>query len=358
VLSKSFEVVFMEQMQLFAGLDMHTASITGTIKDETGTPVRVLKVDTSKEGVKRLFDRLQKKNITAVFEASRNWPYYVELLQPYCNKVIMAHPLKIRAIASARIKTDAIDSNTLSDLLRANLIPESYMPELNFVQLRELLRYTANLSNLRGQLKTKAKAILSREGKKCDFDEVTGKRARLWLKNLVLNDLNRKELDYTISLIDNLSSQITELNKTIEKEQYNYPEIDLLKSIPGIGTFSAMMIIAEIVNISRFETPNKLASYAGLVPSTYQSSQTQYSGRITKRGSKWLRWILTQCSHASVKTRNSHKLKSFYLRIERKKGKQKAMVATARKMLVIIWFLLNKNEYYAYRDGSICANGP
>jgi transposase len=347
----------MDQMRLYAGLDMHTASITGTIKDEEGTPVRVLKVETSKDGVKKLFDRLQKKNITAVFEASRNWPYYLELIQPYCNKIVMAHPLKVRAIASARIKTDAIDSNTLSDLLRANLIPESYMPELNFVQLRELLRYRTHLSIMRGQQKAKAKNILSREGKKCDFDEVTGKRARLWIKNIVLNDMNRKELDYAIILIDNLSVQIKSLDEQIEKEQYKYPEIELLKSIPGIATFSAMMIIAEIVNISRFETPGKLTSYAGLVPSTYQSSQTQYTGRITKRGSKWLRWILTQCTHASVKSQKSHKLKSFYLRIERKKGAQKAIVATARKMLTTIWFILNKNEYYAYRDGSICATG-
>ena len=116
----------MEQMQLFAGLDMHTESITCTIKDAKGNPVRVLKVETNKEGVRKLFDRLQKKYITAVFEASRNWPRYAELIEPYCNKVVMAHPLKVRAIASARIKTDVIDSNTLSDLLRADLIPESY----------------------------------------------------------------------------------------------------------------------------------------------------------------------------------------------------------------------------------------
>jgi len=340
----------MEQMQLFAGLDMHTESITGTIKDEAGNPVRVLKVETSKDGVKQLFARLQKKHIIAVFEASRNWPRYAELIQPYCNKVIMAHPLKVRAIASARIKTDAIDSNILADLLRANLIPESYMPPLDIVELRELLRYRASLSRMRGEQKTKAKNILSREGKKCDFDEVTGKRARLWLKNVDLNSLNRRELDYTVALIDNLSSEIAKYDKIIDELQYKYPEVDILKSVIGINTFSGMMILAEIADISRFPSPNKLACYSGLVPSTYQSSQTQYSGRITKQGNAHLRWILVQCTHACVKSRKSHKLKSFYLRIERKRGKQKAIVATARKMLTTIWHLLNKNEYYAYRD--------
>ena len=340
----------MEQMQLYAGLDMHQDTITATIKDDAGNNVRVIKTSTSEEGVKKIFERLRKKNIHAVFEASKNWPYYAGLLTPYCNKLVMAHPLRVRAIASARIKTDAIDSNILSDLLRANLIPESYMPSLDIVQLRELLRYRAGLSRLRGQFKTRAKSILSREGKKCDFDEVTGKRARLWLNNLLLNDLNRMELNYIVSIIDNLSAEIKKLDQTIEKEQYKFPEVDILKSIIGINTYSAMLIIAEIADFSRFESPNKLASYAGLVPSTFQSSQTQYTGRITKRGSKWLRWILTQCAHASIKSKKSHKLKTFFLRIQRKKGKQKAIVATAHKMLVIIWHLLQKNEYYACRN--------
>ena len=340
----------MEQIQLYAGLDVHKDSITGTIKDEMGNPVRVLKVETSKEGVKKLFDRLPKKTMKAVFEATRNWHYYAELLTPHCNELIMAHPWKVRAIASARIKTDAIDSNILADLLRTNLIPESYMPTLEIVELRELLRYRATLSRTRGELKAKAKNILAREGKTCEFDEVSGKRARLWLNNLLLNGLNRRELDYTVSLIDNLSNEIKSLDIQIEKEQPKYPEVDLLKSIIGIGTYSAMLIMAEIVDISRFPSPGKLAAYAGLVPSTYQSSNTCYNGRITKTGSKWLRWILTQCAHASVKSRKSHRLKIFYLRLARKKGKQKAITATARKMLTIIWHLLNKNEYYAYRD--------
>jgi transposase len=291
-----------------------------------------------------------RKKISAVFEASRNWPYYTELLAPYCSSLKMAHPLKVRAIASARIKTDAIDSNILSDLLRANLIPESHMPSFGIVQLRELLRYRAGLSRLRGELKTKAKSILSREGKKCEFDEVTGRRARLWLNSIMLNELNRKELDYVVSLIDNLSGEIKKIDGSIEKEQHRFPEADILKSVVGIKTFSALMIIAEIADIGRFPTPDKLASYAGLVPSNYQSSSVQHSGRITKQGNSWLRWILVQCSHASVKSRATHKLKRFYLRLERKKGKQKAITATARKMLTTIWHLLNKNEYYIHRE--------
>lgn len=343
----------MNKMKLFAGLDMHGETTTGTIKDEAGNPVRVLKVETSQEGIRHLFGALKNKHVTAVFEASRNWPYYSSLLRPHCDKIVMAHPLRVRAIASARIKTDSIDSNILADLLRADLIPESYMPAQDIVEMRELLRYRASLSAQRGKLKAKAKNILSREGKKSEFDAVTGKRARLWLNSLPLGELNRKELNFTLFLLDKTTDEIGSLDAKIEKEQYKYPEIDLLKSLPGISTFSALMILSEIGDISRFDSPEKLAAYAGLVPSTYQSSSTQYNGRITKQGNRWLRWITVQCVHAGIKCRKSHKLRSFCLRLEKKKGKQKAVVATARKMLTIIWHLVNKNEYYAYRDTTI-----
>jgi len=138
------------------------------------------------------------------------------------------------------------------------------------------------------------------------------------------------------------------LDKIIEKEEYKYPEVDILKSIIGIDTYSGMLILAETADMTRFQSPKKLTSFAGLVSSTHQSSNVCYNGRITKQGSKWLRWILIQCANASVKSRKNHRLKRFYLRIKRKKGHNKAIVATARKMLTLIWHLLDKNEYYAY----------
>ena len=115
----------MEQLELFAGLDVHKDSITATIKDDAENPVRVLKVETSKDGVNYLFRNLPKVN--AVFEALRSWTYYASLLRPYCKELVMAHPLKVRAIASALIKNDKIDSNVHCDLLKADLIPRSYM---------------------------------------------------------------------------------------------------------------------------------------------------------------------------------------------------------------------------------------
>jgi len=337
----------MEKMTIYAGLDMHTKTTTGTIKDEKGNVIRCLEVETSKEGIKFLFNGLKNKTIHAVFEASRNWFRYAELLKPYCDKIIMAHPLKVRAIASARIKTDKIDSDILSDLLRGNLIPESYMPDKIYVDLRQFLRYRAGLSRLRANIKIKIRDILSREGKTCEFQDVTAKKARIWLSSLDLNDLNQHELDYMLELLDNFDKKIKHLDKEIEKKQYQFPEVDILKSVIGISTYSALLIIAEVGDFTRFPTADKLSAYAGNTPSIHQSSSTCYTGRITKQGNKWLRWILTQCTHASIKSRKPHKLKQFYNRIAKRRGKQKAIVATSRKMLTTIWHLIHKNEFYA-----------
>jgi transposase len=139
---------------------MHKDSITATIKDDAGNPVRVQKVETSEEGVYCLFRRM--KNIKAVFEASRSWTYYASLLRPYCKELVMAHPLKVRAIASARIKNDKIDSNVLCDLLRAELIPKSYMPPQQIIELRETLRYRVSLGRLRAKVKNKVHNITYR----------------------------------------------------------------------------------------------------------------------------------------------------------------------------------------------------
>jgi len=329
-------------MQLFAGLDVHQDSITATIKDDAGNPVRVQKVETNEDGVCYLFKRMRK--VKAVFEASRSWTYYASLLRPYCKELIMAHPLKVRAIASARIKNDKIDSNVLCDLLLADLIPRSYMPPQQIIELRETLRYRVSLGRLRAKIKNKVHNILAREGKKCEFKSPFGSRARLWINHLELKQNNRRELEYNLSLIDNLSNEIAKLDKEIGGLKLAYPEVDLLTSIPGISTYSGLLILAEIGDISRFPTPQKLAAYSGLISSTYQSGENCYQGRITKQGSRWLRWILVECAHTSVKKK--HRLQRFYLRIKHKRGTQKAMVATARKMLTIIWHLLNKNQYY------------
>ncbi|MEM5793018.1 MAG: IS110 family transposase, partial [Candidatus Aenigmatarchaeota archaeon] len=147
--------------------------------------------------------------------------------------------------------------------------------------------------------------------------------------------------DQYLVLLRVLDYKIEETSKQISMLKEENPQAKLLTTIPGISEYSALLIMAEIGDIRRFKNAECLCSYAGLVPSTYQSGNKQYHGKITKQGSKWLRWILIQAANKAITRDNA--LQRFYKRLEQKKGRKIAIVATARKMLTYIYAMLTLN---------------
>ena len=157
-------------------------------------------------------------------------------------------------------------------------------------------------------------------------------------------------MDSSIASIEAINQQIDTVSKEISKYALlDNKDVKILLSITGIDIFSAMLISTEIVDVRRFSTPWKLVSYAGLAPSTRESSGKTKTGKITKQGSpSWLRWILVQC--ALVAIRYDAHLRTFYDRIRNRKGHATAIVATAKELLVIVWYMLNRKELYRYMD--------
>lgn len=125
-------------------------------------------------------------------------------------------------------------------------------------------------------------------------------------------------------------------------------DVKIILSMTGIDVFSAMLIVVEIVDVKRFSSPWKLVSYAGIAPSTRESSGKTKTGRITKQGSPWLRWILVQSAMTAV--RYDQRLRTFYERLKSRKGSAKAIVATAKEILVIIWYMLTRRELYRHMN--------
>ena len=156
-------------------------------------------------------------------------------------------------------------------------------------------------------------------------------------------------LDTSIASIEAINQQIDTVSKEISKYAGDNKDARILLSITGIDVFSAAMLIpTEIVDVRRFSTPWKLVSYAGLAHSIGESSGKTKTGGITKQGSPWLRWIPVQCALTAIKY-DVH-LRIFYDRIRNRKGHAKAIVATAKELLVIIWYMLTRNELYRYMD--------
>jgi len=328
-------------MKEYIGVDLGKRKAVVVKKDRQGRITGKVTLAVTQAALESFFSKQDRKS-QVVVEATGNWMYLYETIERYTPEVVLAHPLKTRAIAEARIKTDTIDATTLAELLRLDGIPKAYIPPRQVRDIRELLRYRASLVSVRVSLKNKIHAVLTKNGIDCTFSDVLGKSSQLWLKNLTLRPCYHQQIEGYLRIADALKSSIEEITEKIKGEVAESPQAQLLMSIPGISYYSALLILSEIGQIERFPDAKHLCSYAGLVPSIYSSGSKTYNGRITKQGSRWLRWILVEIStHAARGDQNFQKV---YRRVSRRRGSSTARVAVARKILTIIYAMLKKNE--------------
>ena len=338
--------------KLFIGMDLHKNTSTFCVKDCDGKLVASEKILTDKNDVGRFINYLKKdgSGLSLVMEPVSQWYYYADLIENLGVDVHLAHPMKVKAIASAKIKTDKIDAGILSDLLRADLLPEAYFSPKEVRGWKEQCRFRASLVNLRTQVKNKVHSILFKHALKHNFSNLFGKGGRIWLSSLDLKEPYKTNLDRYLFLIDNFTKLISEAEELIENTVKDNKQANLLVSIPGISYCSALTIISEIGDINRFISCKHLQSYAGLVPSTYNSGDKQVHGKITKRGSKWLRWIMIEAAHHQMLCKRIPGFGSYYNTLKKRRGSKAAAVATARKLLAVAWRLLKDNRPYEVSD--------
>lgn len=338
--------------KLFIGMDLHKNTSTFVVKDQAGKLVRSAKVLTDKNDVSRFINSLKGENnkLTLALEPVSQWYYYADLLEAMGVDVHLAHPMNVKAIASARIKTDKIDAGVLSDLLRGDLLPEAYFSPAEVRGWKEQCRFRASLINLRTQVKNKVHAILFKHSLKHNFSNLFGKSGRSWLLTLDLKEPFKGNLDRYLLLIDQLSALVAKAEEIITSTVIDCPQAKLLISIPGISYCSALTIMGEIGEIDRFISVKHLQSYAGLIPSTYNSGDKQIHGKITKRGSKWLRWIMIESAYHQMNCKRIPGFGSYYNTLKKRKGSKTAAVATARKLLAVVWRLLKDNRPYEVID--------
>jgi transposase len=171
----------------------------------------------------------------------------------------------------------------------------------------------------------------------CNFTQ----KHRTWLKSLKIDSLN-----HLLNALEATEKEIKEINSALLKEYQKNPSAKLISEIPGIGYFGALMLTAEIGDIRRFPDPEHLSAYAGLVPTVHQSASSCYYGHISKEGSRYMRWILVEAVHIHVRNAPDSQISKFHNKKVKKIGRNKATVATARKMLHIIYWMLMKEEHY------------
>jgi transposase len=250
-----------------------------------------------------------------------------------------------KAIAQSKVKTDKIDARVLSELLRIGYLPEVWTPDQNTRELRGLCARRASLVSDCVRLKNRIHGVLA----KCLIprpSEVFDMKGRRWLASLDVPEWAQRQIQSDLRLLTLTEHELEEYDKVLVTRAWEDPRVKLLITMPGVDVTVALAILAALGDIDRFRDGNHLAAYLGLVPSTYQSGDHCYHGRITKRGNGKARWLLIQAAqHLGT---HPGPLGVFFRRIAGRKNRNVAVVATARKLAVIAWHMLTRNEPYRY----------
>jgi transposase len=327
---------------LYTGIDYHRSFSYLTTMNEKGEVITQKKLPSNGEIVD--FLKSFGQSMEVAIEATPSWYWLYDHLEDDGFEVKLSHPLKTKAIAYAKVKTDKVDSATLAHLLRSNLLPLSYVPEKSIRLNRELLRYRASLVKIQTGVKNKIHTILAKNNVSHGYSDLFGKEGMSFLHSVALPENYKIALEGYLTVLDVVREEIRAVSKKVQQLAEKDRDALLLMTIPGMGYYSALLTKSEIGDVQRFRSAKQLCAYAGLVPSTHASGNTCFHGHITKQGSRWLRWILIEAAIHAVKRPGV--LRRFYFNVERKKGGQIAKVATARKLLEWIYHILRDGRTY------------
>ena len=336
-------------MRTYFGVDYHKKYSHGTIMDEKGKILKEGRFSNHQESVEHFLDAYGGADCLSVLEATRNWTVMHDILEELTSDVTLAHPLKVKAIAEAKIKTDKIDSKTLAHLLRCDLVPAAYVCSPRARIIKNLLRHRMFMVRVQTMVKNRIHVLLDRNPDVHSQRSASGLFTQIGiaeLKHVELPKYERCILDSELSLLEHLQAQIKHADKMLSGVGSEDKRVEHLMSIHGIGRAFALLIVSEIDDIKRFRTDKKLHAYAGLVPSTYSSGGHTFHGRIIKGANKYLHWSMVEAVWPAIQ--KDAGLNQFYRRIAVRKGANPAKVATARRLLTIVYKILKENREYRY----------
>jgi transposase len=224
----------------------------------------------------------------------------------------------------------------LAQLLRADLLPEAWIAPPQVRQLRALLRHRASLVRLGTQLRNRIHAVAADHGFDRPASYWTGP-GRGWLAELDLPPESREIVTDCLAVIDGLAPLLDRIDGELHAHAKADPRVKVLRALPAVGEFTALVMVAEIGDISRFPTARKLASWTGLTPTVRGSDLKVRHGHISKQGSVWLRWALNQAAQTA---KRSPEFATAYSSIAKRRGKKIATIAIARKLITRAWHLL------------------
>lgn len=317
----------------YIGVDLHTNSFTTCRLEEDGGCVFET-FQLCAGDLDRFCVNLSADDEIAV-EATGNSRYFRDEVISCVGRVVVVNPGQFQVIRKSVAKTDKNDAHALAFYLSKDMLPATRLKSIEHGELASITQSRDLLVKQRTRLINKIHALHNRHGIKIKKEKLTSKKALVNLDMSVFSDLERIELTIIRDTALSLTASIKQLDRAIEAAAEPMQGYQGLRSIKGIGARSAAIFLSSIGDVEDFESADKLAAYFGIVPRVSQSNESDHRGRITKRGNKLARTTLVQCTLVAI--RWSGYLNNYYRKIKARRGAGKAIIATARKLLKIIF---------------------
>ena len=308
---------------------------------EAGEVLETTRISNDSDYLRRVMARAGE-DPEVVLEACYGWYWAADTLAELGATVHLAHPLGVKGFAYRRVKNDERDAADLADLLRMGRLPEAWIAPPATRQLRELVRHRAKLVGLRSNLKCQVHAVLASAGVQVAMADLFGPRGRELLDRVALPAAMRAKTNSALRLIDAIDFEIDTFTKLAACRLRADPGYAAVQAIPGVGSTLAAVFVAEIGDVTRFPGPAQLTSWAGLTPRHRESDTTVRRGRITKQGSKLVRWAAIE---AVQRVPARSRIGAYRDRIAERRGRNQGKVAAARELLECV--------YYGLRDHHI-----
>lgn len=332
----------------YCGIDLGGVSSYAFVTDEKGNKLWSGPIATEKVAFEHLVKKFAGGGLSIAIEAGNQTAWVHEELVKLGAEVTVVHPTKVKLIAESRRKTDKIDAKILCELLRLNALPHPvHMPGPQARELRGLLVARRQLVSARSKLSNVARGMLRQTGVRLPAG---GLSSLVGWKRLLAGGFEQEHLLVIVSAYYDsflaLTKSIRELDQQLAQREKNEPRVQRLKTMPKVGRIASLTFLAAVDDVKRFSSSRKLVGYSGLAPTVRQSGERTEYGAISREGRSELRAVWVQIAHlvARDKTKATQPLRTWFNRVARKRGKKTALVALARRLLVIAYQLLRTEQ--------------
>jgi len=328
---------------VYCGVDFHARMQTIAYCDSANGEIQLAQLDHRKDDVRDFYSKLTGEVIVGL-EAGGYSSWFEAMLEELGHTVWTGHATEIRRRANWRQKNDRRDAELILEIMLKGDFPRVHRHSRESVEVLRMLRYRARLVKMRTMISNNLQAIAISSGL-LERSRMLSRAGQQRLKSARLTPAIKHQTEDLITLLVPLKERIARVEKWLNEQASIDDRVKLLMTHPGVGVLTALGVVHTLEPFNRFSRQRAVVAYVGLEPMERSSAERKRYIGISKAGSRLLRFLLGEAAHTAV--RLDPELKQFYERVGKRRGKPKATVAAARKLLIRCWIMLRNNIDYA-----------